>query len=83
MKALKAIVVTTSLIFVLTAGTNISSENKKEQLVTDDLYACSWWPFCRDPEQQKPVSAPSDSSVPKPADDKETTKDKKEQTQLA
>lgn len=80
-KTLKVIVISTSLSVVLATSTVNNTVNETEQLQLDKLYACQWWPTCRDPDQQKP--APTDSSVPKPAGDKDTTKDKKDETQLA
>ena len=80
-KVIKVIVVSTSLTVALTANTfsGIAANNEKLQL--DNVYACQWWPTCRDPDQQRPVS--TDSSVPKPSGDKDTTKDNKDEVQLA
>ncbi|WP_214000415.1 hypothetical protein [Arsukibacterium sp.] len=80
-KAIKAIVVSASLIVALAASTTTDVASYKQQLQLDDLYVCSFWPTCRDPDEQKP--APSDSSAPKPSGDKDTTKDNKDEAQLA
>ncbi|MAD74228.1 MAG: hypothetical protein CML20_05430 [Rheinheimera sp.] len=80
-KALKIIVVTASISLASTASSINDSMTENESLYIDDLLVCSFWPTCRDPDQQKPV--PSDSSAPKPSGDKDTTKDKKDEVQLA
>jgi len=80
-KAIKVIVVSTSLTVALTANTFNGVAVDNEQLQLDNVYACQWWPTCRDPDQQKPV--PSDTSAPKPSGDKDTTKDNKDEAQLA
>ncbi|KKO44452.1 hypothetical protein WG68_15470 [Arsukibacterium ikkense] len=80
-KVFKALVITSGLTLALAASNVNNHTFGSEQLILDDLYACQWWPTCRDPDQQKPV--PSDSSAPKPTGDTDTTKDKKDETQLA
>lgn len=80
-KAFKVIVVSAGLTIALSASTYSSTAPDKDPLQLDNVFACPWWPACRDPDEQKP--GPADSSVPKPSGDKDTTKDKKDQTQLA
>ena len=78
---LKVIVVTASLSLVFTASSINGNTPDNKSLYIDDLYACSFWPTCRDPDQQKPK--PSDSSTPTTSGDRDTTKDKKDETQVA
>ncbi|WP_019675984.1 hypothetical protein [Arsukibacterium perlucidum] len=82
-KAFKILVVTASITLALNASNTNYNDISQEQLLLNDLYACPWWPACKDPEEQAPKPGPTDSSVPKPSGDKDTTKDKKDQTQLA
>ncbi|SNY52980.1 hypothetical protein SAMN06297280_2270 [Arsukibacterium tuosuense] len=78
---IKVSIVTAVFTSALTINYFNSAQNDNEQLFLDDLYTCHWWPTCRDPDQQKPM--PTDSSAPKPSGDKDTTKDNKDETQLA
>jgi hypothetical protein len=80
-KTLKVIAIGASFSVALTTSVTNGTNDSEEQLQHDKLYACHWWPTCRDPDQQKP--APTDSSAPKPSGDKDTTKDKKDDAQLA
>lgn len=79
--AIKVLTFTSGLSLALMSISLTDTNISDEYLLKGDLYACMWWPTCRDPDEQKP--GPADSSVPKPSGDKDTTKDKKDQTQLA
>jgi hypothetical protein len=78
-KSIKVIVVSISLTVALAASSINGVTSDNEQLQLDDLYVCSFWPTCRDPDQQKPTEIPT----PKPNGDTDTGKDKKDQAQLA
>ncbi len=80
-KALTLSVVSLGFTLALSASSFSSNAPAVEPLQLDNLYACGFWPTCRDPDEQKPM--PTDSSAPKPTGDKDTTKDKKDETQLA
>tara|TARA_R110002126_G_scaffold119373_10_gene260241 strand:+ start:3089 stop:3337 length:249 start_codon:yes stop_codon:yes gene_type:complete len=77
----KVLLVATSLTIISSNSSNSVKIN--EPVLLDDLYACAWWPACKDPEDLSPQPRPTDSSVPKPTGDKDTSKDKKDDTQLA
>jgi hypothetical protein len=90
-KTLKAIVVSAGLALLFAANTMNSisdtdttsdTELSSQPLLLDDLYACQWWPICKDPEQ-KPVLVPNDASTPKPNGDTDAGKDKQDQAQLS
>ncbi|MDX1676397.1 hypothetical protein [Arsukibacterium sp.] len=76
-------------IFVMTSTLTLSASNANnsgyvnEPLLPDTLYACPWWPTCKDPEDRSPVPVPTAPSLPKPSDDKDTPKDKKDEARLA
>ncbi|MDX1536729.1 hypothetical protein [Arsukibacterium sp.] len=77
----KVLLIATSLTIISSNSSNSVKIN--EPVLLDNLYACPWWPACKDPEDLSPKPVPTDSSVPKPTGDKDTTKDKKDETRLA
>ena len=80
-KAFAVSIISFGFTLALSASPNNNGVPIAEQLKLDDLYVCFFWPTCRDPDEHKP--GPSDSSAPKPGSDKDTTKDKKNEAQLA
>jgi hypothetical protein len=80
-KTFKVLLIATS--FTIISSNSSNSVKINEPVLLDNLYACPWWPACKDPEDLLPKPVPTDSSVPKPTGDKDTTKDKKDETRLA
>jgi hypothetical protein len=78
-KVFKVIVISTGFTLALAANTFSIAEPTTEQHQLDYLYACGWWPTCRDPDQQKPTEIPA----PKPNGDTDAGKDKQDKAQLA
>jgi hypothetical protein len=76
---LKVILVSAGLCLATNAGTINTIPTDNGQLHLEELYVCSFWPTCRDPDQQKPA----DTSSPKPSGGKDTTKDNKDETRLS
>ncbi|MBV2130686.1 hypothetical protein [Arsukibacterium indicum] len=82
-KVFNVIFISAAVCLASTGSTVKSVTVDTQQLQLDNLYVCSFWPTCRDPDEQSPKPVPTDSSAPKPTGDKDTTKDKKDESRLA